>query len=36
VCNTSPTDHAPVEQGKLSKFDGKNWLLFGEVLGGAG
>ena len=36
VCNTSPTDHAPIEQGKLSKFDGKNWVLFGEVLGGAG
>jgi ABC-type branched-subunit amino acid transport system substrate-binding protein len=36
ACNTSPTDHAPIEQGKLSKFDGKNWQLFGEVLGGAG
>jgi branched-chain amino acid transport system substrate-binding protein len=31
--NTSPTDHAPVEQAQLSKFDGKKWLLFGEVLG---
>jgi branched-chain amino acid transport system substrate-binding protein len=29
----SPTDHAPIEQGQLSKFDGKKWALFGEVLG---
>jgi branched-chain amino acid transport system substrate-binding protein len=28
-----PTDHAPVEQAQLSKFDGKKWGLFGEVLG---
>jgi hypothetical protein len=32
--NTSPTDHAPIEQGQLSKFDGKKWILFGDVLGG--
>ncbi|TFY96302.1 ABC transporter substrate-binding protein [Ramlibacter humi] len=34
--NTSATDHAPVEQAQLSKFDGKQWVLFGPVLGGAG
>ena len=32
--NTSPTDHSPVDQGQLSKFDGKQWVLFGDVLGG--
>ena len=32
--NTSPTDHAPIEQAQLSKFDGKKWVLFGDVLGG--
>jgi branched-chain amino acid transport system substrate-binding protein len=36
VVNTSPTDHAPIEQGQLSKFDGKKWLLFGDVLGNSG
>src|SRR3569832_756356 len=36
VVNTSATDHAPVEQGQLAKFDGKKWTLFGDVLGGAG
>ncbi|MGV3494704.1 MAG: ABC transporter substrate-binding protein [Ramlibacter sp.] len=34
--NTGPTDHAPVSQAQLSKFTGKQWQLFGEVLGGAG
>lgn len=34
--NTSPTDHAPVSQAQLSRFTGKQWQLFGEVLGGAG
>jgi branched-chain amino acid transport system substrate-binding protein len=33
--NTGPTDHAPVSQAQLSKFTGKQWQLFGEVLGGA-
>jgi branched-chain amino acid transport system substrate-binding protein len=31
--NTSPSDHAPVDQAQLSKFNGKQWVLFGEVLG---
>jgi ABC-type branched-subunit amino acid transport system substrate-binding protein len=34
VVNTSPTDHAPIEQGQLAKFDGKKWVLFGDVMGG--
>ena len=34
--NTGPADHAPVSQAQLSRFTGKQWQLFGEVLGGAG
>lgn len=30
--NTSLTDHAPIEQEQLTKFDGEKWALFGEVL----
>ncbi|MGH7415761.1 MAG: ABC transporter substrate-binding protein [Candidatus Rokuibacteriota bacterium] len=30
--NTSPTDHAPVEQEQLAKFDGEKWALFGDVI----
>ncbi len=33
--NTGATDHAPVEQAQLARFDGKQWVLFGDVLGGA-
>ena len=29
--NTSPTDHAPIEQEQLAKFDGERWALFGEI-----
>jgi branched-chain amino acid transport system substrate-binding protein len=32
--NTGPNDHAPIEQAQLSRFNGKQWVLFGEVLGG--
>ena len=28
---TSPTDHAPIEQEQLAKFDGERWALFGEL-----
>ncbi|HZP92946.1 MAG TPA: ABC transporter substrate-binding protein [Burkholderiales bacterium] len=31
--NTSPTDFYPLEQMQLARFDGKRWVLFGEVLG---
>lgn len=34
--NTSPSDHAPISQAQLSRFTGKQWQLFGEVLGGQG
>ena len=30
--NTSPTDYYPVEQYQLIRFDGKNWVLFGDVI----
>jgi ABC-type branched-subunit amino acid transport system substrate-binding protein len=30
--NTSPTDHAPIEQEQLAKFDGERWVLFGDML----
>jgi branched-chain amino acid transport system substrate-binding protein len=30
--NTSPTDFAPIQAVQLMKFDGKTWVLFGEVL----
>jgi branched-chain amino acid transport system substrate-binding protein len=30
--NTSPTDHAPIEEEQLAKFDGERWALFGEVI----
>jgi branched-chain amino acid transport system substrate-binding protein len=33
---TSATDFHPVKQMQLEKFDGKTWVLFGEVLSGAG
>src|SRR5918912_2586753 len=29
--NTSPTDHAPIEQEQLAKFDGERWAVFGEL-----
>src|SRR4029450_212954 len=29
--NTSATDHAPIEQEQLAKFDGERWVLFGEL-----
>ena len=29
--NTSPTDFYPVEQEQLIKFDGKEWVRFGEL-----
>ena len=31
--NTSPTDFFPIEQLQLARFDGKRWILFGEVIG---
>ena len=31
--NTSPTDFFPVQQAELAKFNGKQWELFGDVIG---
>jgi ABC-type branched-subunit amino acid transport system substrate-binding protein len=33
VINTSPTDFSPFEQAQLAKFTGKQWELFGDVIG---
>jgi len=32
--NTAPGDFFPIEQMQLARFDGKRWVLFGEVLTG--
>jgi branched-chain amino acid transport system substrate-binding protein len=32
--NTSPTDYLPIEQMQLRRFDGQNWIMFGDLLGG--
>jgi hypothetical protein len=31
--NTSPADFYPIKQVQLMKFDGKQWVRFGEVMG---
>ena len=31
--NTGPTDYVLVKQLQLERFDGKRWVLFGEVIG---
>jgi len=31
--NTSPSDFLPIKQLRLQRFDGKQWVLFGEVQG---
>ena len=30
--NTSPSDHYPIEQMQLQKFDGQNWVRFGPAI----
>ena len=32
LINTSPSDYAMVRQAYLVRFDGKNWVQFGELL----
>jgi branched-chain amino acid transport system substrate-binding protein len=32
VVNTSPTNFHPVKQMQLARFDGKSWVLFGDVI----
>ena len=34
MLNTSPTDHMPVEQMQMMRFDGKRWNRFGDILSG--
>jgi branched-chain amino acid transport system substrate-binding protein len=34
--NTSPTNYHPIRQVQLTKFDGSIWVLFGDVITGAG
>ena len=29
--NTSPTDHAPIEQEQLARFNGEIWQTYGEI-----
>ena len=36
VINTSPTNYHPIRQMQLSKWNGKTWELFGEVIEGTG
>jgi hypothetical protein len=31
--NTGPTDFYPIKQAQLARFDGKGWVLIGDVLG---
>ena len=31
--NTGPRDHSPIEQMQLQRFDGKQWVLFGPIIG---
>jgi branched-chain amino acid transport system substrate-binding protein len=33
MIGTSPEDFAPIEAGQLQRFDGKEWVRFGEVVG---
>jgi branched-chain amino acid transport system substrate-binding protein len=31
---TSPTDYGPIKQWQLMRFEGSNWQLFGDLVGG--
>ena len=30
--NTGPNDYSPIEQMQLQRFDGKQWVLFGDII----
>ena len=32
--NTSPTNYYPVQQMQLMRFDGKQWVRFGDLVRG--
>src|SRR3954468_20294603 len=34
--NTSPTDFAPIQQEQMIRFDGKQWIRFGDIVSAAG
>jgi branched-chain amino acid transport system substrate-binding protein len=34
--NTSPSNFHPITQMQLQKWDGKTWVLFGDVISGTG
>ncbi len=34
--NTSPSDHQPLQQLQLQRWDGKGWTRFGDIIEGAG
>jgi branched-chain amino acid transport system substrate-binding protein len=36
IINTSPDDYYPIQQMQLQKWDGKTWVLFGDVISGEG
>ena len=33
--NTSPTDHRPLKQMQLQRWDGKKWARFGPIFSGS-
>jgi len=33
--NTSPTNYHPIRAMQLEKWDGKTWVLFGDVIQGS-
>jgi len=33
--NTGPTDHRPIKEMQLQKWDGKTWVRFGSLIEGA-
>ncbi len=30
--NTGPDDYSPIEQMQLQRFDGQQWVLFGDIV----
>ena len=32
MASTSPTDHRPIKSMRLEKWDGKTWVLFGDII----
>jgi branched-chain amino acid transport system substrate-binding protein len=31
--HTSPTEFYPIQRMRLARFEGKQWVLFGDVIG---